>query len=120
MTMNQSHVTEAQAATASYQSKTAKLQSEATALAAQEAATNLAASAVSMVPGVGNVAAAAAGAKTAAEQKAFNAHALAEMTPATQRLTSSTGAVVGDMAANLQSDPRKARLVSLAGQKNCH
>lgn len=120
MTMNRSHVAEAQAAASDYQGKSAKVQSEYNALVAQESATNLAASAAGLVPGVGQAAAAAANAKNTAEQKAFSAHAQSELTPATQRLSSSTGTVVGDVAANLQNDPRKARLISLAGQKNCH
>ena len=118
--MNKSHVAEGQAAASNYQSKSATVQSEYAALVAQESASNLAASAAGFVPGVGQAAQAAADAKNTAEQKAFNAHAQAEMTPATQRLASSTGTVVSDVATNLQNDPRKARLISLATQKNCH
>jgi hypothetical protein len=118
--MNRSHVAEGQAAASDYQQKSAKVQSEYAALVAQESATNMAASAAGMVPGVGRAAQAAADAKNTAEQNAFKAHAQAEMTPAAQRLTSSAGTEVSDVAASLQNDPRKARLISLATQKNCH
>jgi hypothetical protein len=118
--LNRAHVTEAQAAASDYQGKSAKVQSEYSALVAQESATNMAASAAGLVPGVGQATTAAANAKNTAEQKAFSAHAQSELTPATQRLSSSTGTVVSDVAANLQNDPRKARLISLAGKKNCH
>ena len=120
ITMNRSHVAEGQAAASDYQSKSAKVQSEYAALVAQESATNVAAGAAGMVPGVGKATQAAADAKNTAEQKAFNAHAQAEMSPAAQRLTSSAGTELSDVAGNLQNDPRKARLISLATQKNCH
>jgi hypothetical protein len=117
--MNREHLARAQSAGADYQAKSAKVQREGKALAAEQAATNLAVGAASFVPGVGNVVATAAAAKNMAETQAFSAHAQATLTPAQRALTGSTAVVVGDLAANMQDNPRQARLMSLAMQKNC-
>jgi hypothetical protein len=118
--MNQQDVAQAQAAGADFQAKNTQIQAEAHTLAVQEAVANTAAAATSMVPGVGTAAAAAANAHNTAVNQAFSAHATAVLSPAEQQMTSSTGVVMNDMATSLQKNPRQARLMSLAMQKNCH
>ncbi|HEY2357517.1 MAG TPA: hypothetical protein VGH86_08705 [Phenylobacterium sp.] len=118
--MNRGHVAQAQSAATDFQTKQAQVQRESQALVAEETATNAAASAAGNVPFAGKAAQAAADAKNTAESNAFNAHAQKTLNPAQQALSGSTATLASDMAANLQNDPRKARLISLAGAKNCH
>jgi hypothetical protein len=118
--VNREHLAQAQTAGADYQAKAAKVQREGKALAAQQAATTVAAAAASAIPVVGNAAASAVVATTMAQQQAFAARSQATLTPAQQALTASTANVMGDTAASMQNNPRQARLMSLAMQKNCH
>jgi len=117
---NQQHVTEAQSAVSAQMATTAKLQAEGTALAAAESAQNLAASGLSAVnPIAGNAAQQALDAQHMAAQAALNAKAKAELEPEEARTMQATGAIMGDVNAQMQSNPRFARLAYLAGQKNC-
>lgn len=117
--VDRGHLAAAQSAARNFQAKSAQVQAEGTALAAEQTATNMAAGAAGLVPGVGQAAAMAAQAKNDAEQKAFNEHARQIMAPAEQGMMSSTGTLMGDMAGAMQRNPRQARLMSLAMQKNC-
>jgi hypothetical protein len=119
ITPNREHVREAQVAAKDFQAKSAQIQAEGAALAAQQAAVATGASALSLVPGVGDVAARAVMASQAAQQQAFGAHATAVLNPAENRVMNTTGSVVSDMAQSLQNNPRFARLGSLAMKKNC-
>ena len=115
------HVASAQAAGRDYMAKSGELQAEANAMAMSSAAENTAASVAAMVnPIAGRAAEAAAAAHQEAEQKALNAKAKAELQPRYHTLMSSTGTLVGDMTPQLQSNPRLARLISLAQEKHCH
>ena len=117
---NAQHVAEAQSAVKSQMATQAKLQAEATAATATLSAEALAASAVSAAnPLAGRAADQAVQAQQEATQAALNAQAKAELTPKAARTMQATGAIVGDMNAQLQSNPRIARLVYLANQKNC-
>jgi hypothetical protein len=120
MPLNRGHVAEAQAAGRDFQARTAKVQAEGNALAAEQSAANIAVAPAANLPVVGKAAQAAVDAKNAAEQKAFNEHAQKELAPAYQRFGSATGQVLGDVAGDLQSNPRQGRLVYLAQQKKCH
>ena len=118
--MNRAHVAQAQSAATDYTTKSAQVQRESQALAAQETATSAAASSLGAVPFAGKAAQGAADAKNTAETNAFNARAQKTLSPSERALSGSTATLTSDMAANLQNDPRKARLISLAGKKNCH
>jgi hypothetical protein len=117
--MNPAHVAQAQSAATELKTRQAQVQKEGRALAAQESATNASASSLGAVPYAGKAAQAAADAKNTAEQNAFNAQAQRRLAPSERALSGSTAAMTSDMAANLQNDPRKARLISLAGKKDC-
>jgi hypothetical protein len=117
--MNRTHVAQAQSAATDLQTRQAQVQKEGQALAAQESATNAAASSLAAVPYAGKAAQAAADAKNTAEQNAFNTQAQKKLAPSERALSGSTATLTSDMAANLQNDPRKARLISLAGKKDC-
>jgi hypothetical protein len=117
---NQQHVAEAQSAVKSQMATTTKLQGEATAMAATESAENLAASGLAAAnPLAGNAAQQALNAQQQAAHAALNAKAQAELAPEQARTMQATGAIAGDVNAQMQSNPRFARLAYLAGQKNC-
>ena len=117
---NQQHVAEAQSAVKSQMATTGKLQAEATALAATESAENLAASGLAAAnPLAGAAAQQALNAQQEAAQAALNAKAKAELAPEQARTMQATGAIMGDVNAQMQSNPRFARLAYLANQKNC-
>jgi hypothetical protein len=52
--------------------------------------------------------------------KAMSDRMLKEQLPKEQRMTTATGNVAEDMSKSLTSNPRYARLVQLAGARNCH
>ena len=118
---NQQHVAEAQAATRDQMAKTAELQAEGTAMAARESAENVAVSAASVVnPIAGRAAESAVSAQQQAEQAALNAKARAELEPRAQRTMRSMGTLMADTSAQIDENPRAARLMYLSSQKNCH
>jgi hypothetical protein len=120
VTLNREHVAQARSAARNYQGKQAQVVAEVARAEAAESAMNLAASASNLVPGAGRAADAAAEAASTAINDRLKAHAAATLTPASQEMFSSTATVTGDIASNLQQNPRQARLFSLAMQKNCH
>jgi hypothetical protein len=52
--------------------------------------------------------------------QAMSERMLKEQLPKEQRMTTATGEVAQDMSNSLASNPRYARLVQLAGERNCH
>jgi Spy/CpxP family protein refolding chaperone len=85
---------------------------------ARETATDAAAAAAGMTP-FGGAAAAAAQAQSVADQAALNAEAKQKLGPAQQQAMAATTNMTSNIAAQMQANPRQARLVSLAEQKNC-
>jgi hypothetical protein len=114
------HVAAAQAATRDYMAKSAQIQAEASAMAATSSAENLAASAVSAAnPIAGRAAEAAAAAHQQAAQATLNAQAKAELQPRYRTMMAGDTAMMSDMTAQLDTNPRIARLVQLANEKHC-
>src|SRR5579871_469754 len=119
LNVNKQEITNGQAAAQDFQAKNAEIQAEAKAMAAKETVTDAAAAAAAYTP-LGGAAAAAAQAQSVADQTALNARAKQELLPAQQRLTSAAVAETSDIAAQIQANPRQARLIGLAERKNCH
>ena len=114
------HVAAAQAATTAMTAETAKMEAQVTAQSAALSAQSLAASALSVAnPIAGHAADQAVNAEQQTMQAADNAQARAEALPLERKVNASTAAVVGDVSAQLGSNPRIARLVSLASDKHC-
>ena len=93
------HAQEGQAAAKDFQAKNKQIQGEVAAAVVQETAVSEAAN--------------------NATNAALDAHAKAVLTPAEQRMMSSTATSMNDVAQGMQSNPRAARLSSLAMRKNC-
>jgi hypothetical protein len=110
LNMNQQDAAAAQRAGQNLQATTAQATAEAEAEQARGTATTAAAAA----------AAGAAEAANATSQAAQGAKTTAQITGAEQQASAANAQVMGDMATQMQSNPRQARLIYLAQQKNCH
>jgi hypothetical protein len=118
---SQQHEQAAQAATTDYITKEQQLQAQVLAHQQALSAASMAASAASMAnPIAGRAADQAVDSASRAAEAADNAQAHAELTPRMRKVTSSTAAVVGDITPQLESNPRIAKLMELAGEKHCH
>ena len=117
--VDQAQAAQGQAAAKDFQTKNQQIQAEAMAMEARESATAAATTAAAYTP-FGGAAAAAAQAQQQADQAALNAKAQKELVPAQQRMVSSTTSTMSDISAQMQANPRQARLMSLAQEKNCH
>jgi hypothetical protein len=116
--IDKTQMAQSQAATQNFIAKNKQIQGEARAMEARETATNVAAAAAAYTP-FGGAAAAAAQARQAADTAALNAKAQKELVPTQQQMTSSTAGMMTNVSAQMQANPRQARLMSLAQQKNC-
>lgn len=67
----------------------------------------------------GNVAGHAAATANMAEQKAMQDRVAAQMNPARDRLATANTNAMGDLVKAMRANPRFARLVKLAGERNC-
>lgn len=94
-----------------------RAQAEAAALSATQTARNAGAAAASAagVPGVS----AAANAANMAEQKALQDRVAAQVNPARQRAMQANANSMADLAKSMRENPRFARLIRLAGERNC-
>jgi hypothetical protein len=116
--VDKAQVAQAQTAGQNFTAANNQVQADARAMQAREAPMNAAAAATGMTP-VGGAAAAAAQAQSVADQQALNAEARQKLDPAERQLMSADTSVVGSVATQMQANPRQARLVGLAEQKNC-
>jgi hypothetical protein len=89
-----------------------RAQAQAMGLAASQTARTAATAAV---PGVGGAAAAA----NLAEQKALQERVAAELNPARRRVTEANMNSMNDLARSMRENPRFARLIKLAIERNC-
>ncbi len=119
LNMNQQDAAAAQRAGQNLQATTAQATAEAEAEQARGTATTAAAAAAAATP-VGNAAAGAAEAANATSQAAQGAKTTAQIAGAEQQASAANAQVMVDMATQMQSNPRQARLMDLAQQKNCH
>ncbi|HZI83248.1 MAG TPA: hypothetical protein VFF44_04995 [Casimicrobiaceae bacterium] len=104
---------EGEAAAADFQVKYQTIQSETAAMTATQTARNAAAA-----PG-GTAAAGAAMKVNMAEQRAMSDRARTMLQPAENRMIDASAASMADLAATMRTNPRFARLILLAGEKNC-
>ena len=117
--VDKTQVAQAQTASQNFLTANNQVQAQAQAMEARETATNAAATAAAMTP-FGGAAAAAAQAQNAADEASLNAYAKQKLNPAEQQLMTSNTTMTSDIAGQMQANPRQARLMSLAQQKNCH
>ena len=54
-----------------------------------------------------------------AEQKAFQERAAAQINPARERTMQANANSLGDLSKSMRENPRFARLIKLAGERNC-
>jgi hypothetical protein len=120
------HVQEGNAAATDVQTTLARQSREVQKLGVEETAEIQAAAAADTATEVasgGLVRGHAVAATQAAQDKrnqAVGERMLKEQLPKEQRMTTATGNVAQDMSQSLTSNPRYARLVQLAGERNCH
>ena len=123
---NAAHVKEGTAAATDVQTTLARQQREVNKVGMEETAEMQAASAADNATEIatGGLVRGHAVAATAAAQdvrnKAMGERMTKESVPKEQRMTTATGNVAEDMSKSLTSNPRYARLVQLAGARNCH
>ena len=112
--VSQANAAEGKAAAEELKAAMARAQAEAAALAAAQTARSAAAAAVP-----GNVAGHAAATANMAEQKALQDRVAAEVNPARERTMQANANSMGDLSKSMRENPRFARLIKLAGERNC-
>ena len=117
--VDKTQVAQAQTASQNFIAANNQVQADARAMQARETATDAAAAAAGMTP-FGGAAAAAAQAQSVADQNALNAEAKQKLDPAQQQLMAANTNMTSNIASQMQANPRQARLMALAEQKNCH
>jgi hypothetical protein len=118
LNVDKTQTAQAQTAGQNFIAANNQIQADARAAQARETATAAATAAAGMTP-VGGAAAAAAQAQAAADQTALNAEARQKLDPAEQQVMAANTNVTTNIAAQMQANPRQARLMYLAQQKNC-
>ena len=112
--VSQANAAEGTAASEDMKATMQRAQAEATALMAAQTARSAAAA---VVPG--NVAAHAAAMANMAEQKALHERINAQVTPARERVVQANANAMGELSKSMRENPRFARLIKLAGERNC-
>jgi hypothetical protein len=112
--VSQANASEGKAAAEDLKATMARAQAEAAALSAAQSARSAAAAAVP-----GNVAGHAAATANMAEQKAFQDRVAAQVNPARERTMQANANSMGDLSKSMRENPRFARLIRLAGERNC-
>lgn len=119
ISVDKTQVAQAQTASQNFITANNQVQADARAAQARETATAAATAVAGMTP-FGGAAAAAAQAQAVADQQALNAEAKQKLGPAQQQLMTANTNMTTNIATQMQANPRQARLMSLAQQKNCH
>lgn len=114
----QANAHEAKAAGDELQATQKRLQAQGAALQAQQQAGNLAAAAVSQLPG-GNIVATAKAKADFAQTQAFGNRAAGEMKSSESRALTATASSIGDVNQAMNDNPRLARLMQLMQAKTC-
>jgi hypothetical protein len=112
--VSQANASEGKAAAEDMKATMERAQAEAAALAAAQTARSAAAAAVP-----GNVAGQAAAMANLAEQKAMQDRVNAQVNPARERVMQANANAMGDLSKSMRDNPRFARLIKLAGERNC-
>ena len=114
----QANARDAKAAGDDLQATQRRLQAQGAAIQAQQLAGNVAAAAVSQLPG-GNVVVTAKARADAAQSQAFAYRAAGQMKTAESRSITATAGSIGDVNQAMNDNPRLARLVQLMSAKTC-
>jgi len=112
--VSQANAAEGKAASEDMKAAMQRAQAEAAALSAAQSARSAAAAAVP-----GNAAGNAAAMANMAEQKAFQDRVAAQINPARERTMQANANSMGDLSKSMRENPRFARLIKLAGERNC-
>ena len=112
--VSQAHAAQGKAASDEMKAAMQGTQSEAAALAAAQTARSAAAATVP-----GNAAGQAAAMANLAEQKAMQERVNAQVSPARERVMQANANAMGDLANSMRENPRFARLIRLAAERNC-
>ena len=112
--VSQANAAEGKAASEDLKAAMQRTQAEAAALSAAQSARSAAAAAVPS-----NAAGQAAAMANMAEQKAFQERAAAQINPARERTMQANANSMGDLSKSMRENPRFARLIKLAGERNC-
>jgi len=112
--VSQGNASEGAAAAEDLKAKMQRAQAEAAALSATQGARSAGAA---VVPG--NAPGQAAAMASLAEQKALQDRSNARLNPARERAIQANANSMGDLSRSMRENPRFARLIKLAGERNC-
>jgi hypothetical protein len=112
--VSQANAAEGKAAAEDMKAAMQRAQAEAAALAATQTARTAASAAIP-----GNAAGGANATMNMAEQKALQDRVNAQVNPARDRVMQANANAMADLARSMRENPRFARLVKLAGERNC-